>query len=197
MPALRLSRNFVCTAGAPVIHSVDPAIFQLRYFMRCTACGFCKDQCCAHGVDVDIGNARRLLALGAEFEARVTVPSSEWFTTQVEQDAEFPSGAHVRTRVQNGKCVFVNGHGRGCAIHSYCDDHGVDYHSFKPIVSTLFPLTFEQGVLQPSFEAIDGSLICLDNTATLYEGARSELQHYFGSEFVNELDTLKVGQCTG
>ena len=190
MPAVRLSRNFVCNAGAPVIHSVDPAIFGLRYFMRCTTCGFCKDQCCEHGVDVDVENAKRLVALGPGFAARVAVSPSEWFTTQVTRDAEFPSGSYVRTRVHSGKCVFVNRGGRGCAIHSYCIDNGVDYHAFKPMVSALFPLTFEHGVLQPSSEAIDASLICLGHETSLYEGVRNELGYFFGSEFVAELDAV-------
>jgi hypothetical protein len=192
MAAVRLARGYRCRDGAPVIHSFDPAIFSLRYFMRCMACGFCNDQCCDHGVDIDAANAERLLALGPEFEARVALPPSEWFTEDPVRDAEFPSGAHVRTAVRNGKCVFISAAGRGCTIHAYCIEKGIDYHSLKPMVSTLFPLTFEHGVLVPSSEAVDGSLICSGAGATLYEGVRGELEFYFGSGLVAELDSMNL-----
>jgi hypothetical protein len=192
MPTLALSHRYVCRSGAPVIHSVDLSIYSLRYFMRCMACGFCNDQCCNHGVDIDTGNAERLLALGPDFQERVAVPQSEWFTPVSTADIEFPSGAHVRTRVHNGKCAFINRDGRGCSIHAYSLDRGLDYHTLKPMVSTLFPITFEQGVLVPSSEVLDGSLVCSGEGATLYEGARSELAYYFGLELVEELDELSM-----
>jgi len=190
MPIVRLSRDYACRSGAPVIGAVDEAIFSLRYFMRCMACGFCNDQCCDHGVDIDAANAEGLRALGPEFAARVPLPPDEWFTGELVRDAEFPSGAHVRTRVKNGKCVFANPAGRGCTIHAYCLEKGVDYHAFKPMVSTLFPLTFEQGVLVPSSEARDGSLVCSGEGGSLYDGVRGELEYYFGPQLVLELDAL-------
>lgn len=178
--------------GAPIIHSVDPAIFTLRYFARCLACGFCNDQCCEHGVDIDSDNARRLLALDGEFRERVAAPPSQWFTSQDMSDSEFPSGVRIRTQVQKGRCVFVSKSGRGCAIHAYCIEKNLDYHTLKPIVSALFPVTFERGVLEPSVEASDGSLVCNGHSTTLYEGARGELNYYFGPEFVDALDALEL-----
>ena len=190
MAVVRLSRSYVCRDGAPVIHAVDTAIYSLRYFMRCMACTFCNDQCCDHGVDVDLGNAKRLLELGPEFSARVTAPPSDWFTSEPVSDAEFPSGGHVRTRTRNGKCVFISRDGRGCTIHAYAIEKGIDYHALKPLVSTLFPLTFEHGALVPSSEAVDSSLVCSGEGATLYEGVRGELGYYFGDQFVGELDAI-------
>ena len=192
MVAMRLARNYASREGAPVIHAIDPAIFSLRYFMRCMACGYCKDQCCDHGVDVDVGNAARLRQLGPDFHDRIGVPSTHWFTNSVTPDREFPSGAHVRTTVHNGKCVFSSLGGRGCAIHAYCLEHGLDHHTLKPMVSALFPITFENGVLLPSSEAVDGTLVCSGEGATLYEGAREELEYYFGHELVAELDVLQA-----
>ncbi|MGZ3483119.1 MAG: YkgJ family cysteine cluster protein [Gemmatimonadaceae bacterium] len=192
MPAVRLARDHVSRAGAPVVHSVDPAIFSLRYFMRCMACGFCHDQCCDHGVDVDIENVKRLLALGPEFQARVTVSPTEWFTKKVVRDTEFPTGSYVRTQVRNGKCVFISQSGRGCTIHAFCLEKKIDYHTLKPMVSALFPVTFDHGILVPSSEAVDGSLICSGEGATLYDGVRGELAYYFGDELVSELDDLRV-----
>lgn len=190
MAIIRLARDYPCRAGVPVIRSVDLAIFSLRYFMRCMACSYCHDQCCDHGVDIDVQNAHTLRSLGPDFASRIATPASEWFTSEVVRDPEFPSGGHVRTQVRNGKCVFVSKTGRGCAIHSYCLEKDIDYHTLKPLVSALFPITFEQGVLLPSREVIDGSLICGGEGASLYEGVRAEIEYYFGVELVAELDAL-------
>jgi hypothetical protein len=106
-------------------------------------------------------------------------------------DPEFPSGAYGRTRAANGKCVFANRTGRGCRIHAWCLEQGLDYHLYKPMVSILFPLTFEHGALVPSPEAVDGSLLCSGDGVCLYDGVRGELRYYFGDELVAALDVLK------
>ena len=186
-----LSRAYDCVMGGPVLNAVDPAVFTLRYFTRCMECGFCRDACCDHGVDIDLDNVERLKALPRDFHDRIGVPAREWFTGEVLSDPEFPGGAHMRTRVRDGACVFRNQGKRGCAIHAYCLEKGLDYHRFKPMVSALFPVTFEQGVLTASGEAADGSLICGGTGPSLYEGARGELNYYFGDAFVVELDGLK------
>ena len=67
----------------------------------------------------------------------------------------------------------------------------MDYHDLKPIVSTLFPIPFDKGQLQPSDEVDDRTLVCLDSGPSLYRGARTELLHYFGMELITELDSLK------
>ncbi|HUO88467.1 MAG TPA: hypothetical protein VMU08_04775 [Rhizomicrobium sp.] len=190
MTVRRLSRSYSGRRGAPRIHSVDTRIFALRYFTRCMACGFCNDQCCDHGVDIDVANAERLKALGEDFASRIAAPRGEWFTEAEVADAEFPGGRYVRTRTRSGKCVFRSAAGRGCAIHAYALEKGIDYHELKPLVSTLFPATFEHGVLVPSDEVIDGSLVCAGEGPSVYEGARGELAYYFGADFVAELDAL-------
>jgi len=189
---IALSRAYESVMGGPVLRAVDPAIFSLRYFTRCMECGFCKDACCDHGVDIDLGNMERLKSLPRDFRDRIGAPVEEWFTNQVTADEEFPGGAHVRSRVMNGTCVFRNRDARGCAIHAYCLEKGLDYHRFKPMVSALFPVTFELGVLTASGEAAEGSLVCGGVGPSLYEGARGELSYYFGPAFVTELDQLKV-----
>ncbi|MBV9694242.1 MAG: hypothetical protein JO261_11140, partial [Alphaproteobacteria bacterium] len=57
MSVAALSKPHVCVFKAPVLKSVDTRIFSLRYFTRCMHCGFCNDQCCSYGVDVDADNA--------------------------------------------------------------------------------------------------------------------------------------------
>jgi len=187
---IALAREYPSVFGAPVIRTVDKRIFTLRYFTRCMACGFCNDQCCSYGVDVDRANMERLVSLGPAFERFTLVPRSEWFTPEIVEDPEFPSGAQGRTRTVNGKCVFADREKRGCRIHAWCLENGLDYHLYKPMVSTLFPLTFEHGALVPSSEVLDGTLVCSGDGPALYDGVRSELSYYFGEAFVAELDRL-------
>ena len=187
---IALNRSYPCKMGGPVIHAVHPQIFKLRYFMDCMGCGFCHDICCSYGVDVDLENVARLKAAPQALKDFIGVPETEWFTTEIINDTEFPSGRHVRSAVRDGRCVFLNRSARGCKIHSWCLDNDVDYHTLKPMVSILFPVTFEYGVLVASNEVIDGSLACYNTGPTAYEGSRGELLYYFGPEMVAELDSL-------
>lgn len=192
MSVVALGREHPSIFKTPVIRSVDTRIFALRYFTHCMSCGFCDDQCCSYGVDIDTDNARKLLAMGDDFKAFIGVPDSEWFTDEIVEDAEFPSGRNRRTRTRGSHCVFHKRAGRGCLIHAYCADNGLDYHLYKPMVSILFPLTFNYGVLEPSSEVIDRSLVCAGDGPSLYEGVRSELVYFFGDGLVEELDILRT-----
>jgi hypothetical protein len=194
MTIVPLSTSYPCRIGGPTLSSVDTAMFSLRYFQHCMACTFCHDDCCKYGVDVDLDNVARLKATDEKFKARIGYPEDQWFTSEVVADAEFPSGQHVRTQVRDGACVFRDRIGRGCLIHSYCLEEGLDYRSLKPMVSILFPLTFDYGLLHVSNEAFDGSLICSGSGPTCYQGARDELIYYFGAALARELDALQNGQ---
>lgn len=191
MPVVALKTSYVAREGQPVIRAVNTEIFSLRYFMACMACNFCNDQCCSHGVDVDVANMKRLRALGPEFERFVGVSPEEWFTDVEIPDPEFPSGANVRTQVKDGACVFLNRRTRGCKIHAWCLEKSVDYHTLKPMVSILFPATFDYGVLSASSEVKDGSLVCSGEGESVYDGVRDEIAYFFGSALVAELDVLK------
>jgi hypothetical protein len=187
---ITLSREFPSIFGAPAITVVDPRIFILRYFADCLGCKTCADQCCQYGVDIDWANMETLRTLGPSFAAFIGVPPQEWFTPEIVHDPEFPSSAHARTALRDGRCVFAETKGRGCRIHAYCLAHGLDYRLYKPLVSILFPLTFEPGALMPAAEILDGTLICAGDGPTLYEAVRPELLVYFGEAFVTEVDGL-------
>jgi len=186
-----LAHPYRCRDGAPILTRVDDAIFSRRYFMHCMQCGFCNDSCCAYGVDVDVITVDRILARADAIERVVGVPRDEWFEPRFEDDAEHPGGRFTRTRVRDGRCVFRRGTPRGCALHAWALDAGVDYHEVKPMVSVLFPLTFDDGLLHASTEIDDGSLVCAGSGPTLYRGVRDELAHYFGGALVEELDALE------
>ncbi len=96
----------------------------------------------------------------------------------------------MRTRVAGGTCVFLNRESRGCLIHSFAIEQGIDYHELKPMVDCLFPISFYEDVLCPADEVCEDSLICLGPGPTLYEGLRGELSYYFGGEFVRALDAV-------
>lgn len=172
------------------MHEVDDAIFTRRYYGHCMRCGFCADACCTHGVDVSIVERDRILARADMIAPRVAIPRDRWFVADVGDDPDFPGGAATRTAVVDGACVFLRRDRRGCVIHGALLDAGEDYHALKPMVSTLFPVTFGGGALLCSEELHDGSLICAGSGPSAYEMARGELGYYFGAELVEELDRL-------
>ena len=194
---LALPRVFPARYGAPVLRSVDPAIFRLRYFMHCLECGFCNDWCCQFGVDVDREHVDQILAHADALEAFLGIPRDQWFTGEVELDEDVPGGETWRTRVTDGACVFLNRNGRGCQLHAFCVEQGIEYRELKSIVDVLFPLTFEGGVLCPAREAVAEELVCLRTGPTLYRGVRSEIAYYFGPELVGELDRLEALDAAG
>jgi hypothetical protein len=175
---------------------VDAAIFQRRYYGHCMACGFCGDSCCQHGVDVSVVERDRILAAADHLEPLVGVPRTEWFVDGLVADADFPGGAATRTRVVDGGCVFLRRGARGCSLHASAMARGEDYHVLKPMVSTLFPVTFGDGTLFCSEELVDGSLSCAGDGPTAYAMARGELLYYFGTELVAELDGLAAALGT-
>jgi hypothetical protein len=189
---IALSRDYPSIFGAPVLRTLDPAIFNYRYFTHCMSCTFCADSCCSYGVDIDVENIARVNALGDDFAAYIGVPRARWFTKTTWKDPEFPGGAHGRTRTKDSACVFLDRKKRGCKIHAYALTKSIDYHQLKPLVSVLFPLTFEEGSLVASAEIADGSLICAGDGPCLYDGVRGELAHYFGGDFVAEVDSIRT-----
>ena len=190
---IALARPFAARYGVPVITHVDPAIFTRRYFTHCMSCTFCHDWCCQFGVDMDLVHYHAIVERRDAIATYVGVPAESWFEAGEERDAELPGGGSRRTRVVDGACVFLNRRGRGCQLHAFALERGIDYHDVKSIVDCLFPLTFEDGVLCPADEVVDHELVCLDQGPTLYRGIRDELRYYFGDEFVATLDTLERG----
>lgn len=187
---LSLSRHYAAREGAPVLTRVDVDVFTRRYFGACLACTFCHDACCEHGVDADAATVTRLLAQADAIEARVGIARDAWFTAPLAPDPDLPGGAGTRTRVVDGGCVFRSPTARGCLLHAYALETGQDYHLLKPMVSTLFPLTFSDGLLCVSEELDDGTLVCGGTGPSAYQAVRPELAYYFGEELVDELDGI-------
>lgn len=180
-----------------MVHQVDDAIFTRRYFGHCMRCGFCADACCYHGVDVSVVERERILARADELEPLLPLPRGEWFLPTTVPDPDFPGGAATRTAVVNGACVFLQRDSRGCTLHALALARDEDYHAIKPMVSTLFPVTFGGGALLCSEELLDDTLVCGGTGPTAYEMARAELAYYFGEELVTELDLHAAGASVG
>src|SRR5690348_16512873 len=157
------------------------------------ACTFCRDACCNVGVDFDHRTRAAVERQAPAIEAFTGITRDRWFAADATADPSMPGGGSARTTVVDGACVFRNREGRGCLLHGFAVAKGIDYHAVKPIVDCLFPVTWEEDVLVPSGEVLDGSLICLDTGPSLYEGAREELRYYFGSALVAVLDALDRG----
>jgi Fe-S-cluster containining protein len=190
---IQLSKNYRSRYGTPAIDRVDTSIFERKYFAYCMSCNFCNDWCCWHGADVDVHNAHRITALTEELERYTGVPREEWFDeSQMCEDEEAPGQLWWRTSNSKGACVFLNRNTRGCMLHSFALQQNMDYHDLKPLVCSIFPLTFEEGLLVHADEVEDKELVCTGEGPSLYSGVRSELLYYFGQELVEELDSLNT-----
>ncbi|MCI0708336.1 MAG: hypothetical protein L0Y80_12730 [Ignavibacteriae bacterium] len=177
--------------GTPNIGSVETDIFRIKYFTHCSSCTFCNDWCCSFGVDVDIKNLRRIEQHAAGLEQFTGIPKDRWFVDEFWTEEEYPGGSCTRTQTNERGCIFLNKNGRGCMLHSYSIEKGIDYHELKPMISCLFPLTYDGGALVPAVEIDDKSLVCLDSGETLYRGVREEVRYYFGDAIIDELDELE------
>ncbi|MEZ5773416.1 MAG: YkgJ family cysteine cluster protein [Hyphomicrobiaceae bacterium] len=188
-----LSRVFTSRWGAPTLERVDTAVFTTTYFAECMACSFCHDRCCSYGADVDLDNRERLLAERDGLEAFTGVLASQWFRTDLEiADADFPSGRYTRTATVDGACVFLDRRHRGCRIHSYMLAAGRDIHELKPMVCSLFAVTFDKGLIEVSGELASRELICTGPGSTAYRAAREAIAAHFGDDLVAELDRIET-----
>jgi Fe-S-cluster containining protein len=177
--------------SCPSLQNVHREIFELRYYSRCMSCDFCSDSCCQWGADTNVGERDRILAHADSIQRLVSTPVSQWFTTEVHEDDEYPTGKYVRTQRVNGACAFLNRNGRGCLLHQWAMEEGRDYHEFKPMICWLFPVVFDRGVLRASFDVRDG-LVCVGEGETIYRSTRSELKAHFGAALVEELDAIEA-----
>ena len=202
-----LSRPYRCRLGAPVIDRVDPRIFRLTYFLACMDCTYCDDGCCQYGVDIEMTRVAAIDRYRAELEAFLGVTRDQWFREApgdfgVRDEPEYPGVKYTRTQVvdppagrsypSESVCVFLDRTGRGCRLHRFALDRGIDVHEIKPLMCTLFPASFEKGELRPpsEFDEPDG-LACRGPGGTVYRGSRTDLLHYFGPELVAELDAME------
>jgi Fe-S-cluster containining protein len=191
---IRLKKSYPSIYGLPVIHSVDTDIFEIKFFKHCLQCTFCNDQCCSYGADIDMLNVDRIQEHKEELEKYTHIRSKDWFYKKKRKwDSEYPGHIYTRTSRRKDACIFLNPDGRGCMLHSFALDKGLDYHELKPFFCSVFPVTYFEGVLLTPEEIDEKSLVCMGEGATLYQGAREEIQYFFGEEIIEELDIIESG----
>jgi Fe-S-cluster containining protein len=189
---IRLKNSYPSIHGLPVIHSVDTNIFLITYYMHCLQCTFCKDECCWYGADLDMLNVNRILAKAKELEEFTGIKKEKWFYPKKRKwDPEYPGHNFTRTTKLNGACIFLSREGRGCLLHSFASAKEYDYHNFKPLFCSIFPVTFGDGILTTPEEIDEKTTACLGTGPTLYQGAREELRYYFGDGLIQELDDIE------
>jgi len=188
---VNLTRYFVGALGGMVIRRVDSRIFTFKYPSQCLKCSTCNDVCCSYGADIDVENISRLARYQSQLEEYLQIPYTDWFQGPIISDHEYPGGGYRRTNVQDGHCIFRNKNSRGCSIHSFCLQYSIDVHMLKPIISCLFPITWDKQTLLPVTEILDNKLHCQNSGVSLYTGIRTDLLFYYGSEFINVLDEMQ------
>lgn len=172
------------------INELDERGFNRQYFAHCLDCSFCHDICCSYGCQLDLAERDRILVHSTKLEARLGIPSSRWFQDTMIKDEDYPSGAVLRTRVYQGKCVFYDHKNRGCSLHKFAQEEGMDWHEIKPMVCSLFPFTWEGGRLFIS-DFLD-ELPCRNQGISILDAQRSELRFYFGDDLVSELERIAL-----
>lgn len=186
-----LSTTYYARYGVSAISHVDTAVFTTPYFASCNQCDFCKDECCSHGVAVGIDQIERIKEFADVLEDYVRIRREHWFQEELVTDESFPGGKYRRTQVRERGCVFLNANGRGCQLHRFSAEHGLDYHVLKPLDCCLFPLTYDRGLFRPASWISENTLICLADGPSLYEGAKHEIPFYFDHNLLNELNEME------
>jgi hypothetical protein len=187
-----LSRRYTSRHGLPVVDRVDTRIYVFTYFAACMDCSFCFDTCCQYGATVEPRMVEQILAHADTLEPYLSFRREQWFDGRYRPCEDYPESRYTRTRVVEGACVFLNRHGRGCLLHRFALDQGIDVHDIKPMMCNMFPVLPEAGLLSVPDEIRDGSLACSGPGPTLYRSARDDLGYYFGAELIAELDVLET-----
>jgi Fe-S-cluster containining protein len=179
------------TSGNMAISFVHRDIFTKKYFAHCLQCGFCHDWCCSFGADIDLQNVEKIQQHREEILSFVRPPEGEWFDSEYTYYEEYAGNQYTRINPQGPRCIFISKDQRGCGLHRYAISKQMDYHEIKPLICTLFPLSFGEGILSLAAELDDDSLVCSGAGYSAYRAMKNELNYYFGGALVEELDALE------
>jgi hypothetical protein len=189
---INLKKQYVCCNGKPIINKVNTKIFTEKYFVPCFDCAFCNDQCCSYGADYDTLYLNRIEKYANELENYIGISREEWFSPNLKEYNNYVGGLYRRTNTISNHCIFLDTQKRGCFLHRFCLEKGMDYRYLKSILCSLYPVDFYDDVLQQAVEVDDHDLICLNRSeVSLYRGVRNDLMYYFGNDFIEELDNLE------
>jgi Fe-S-cluster containining protein len=152
------------------------------------------EACCQYGADVDLQERDAIMAHADQIGALLTAGAraAPWFTTEVQEDPDYPSGRHVRTATFGGGCVFLSHDRRGCAIHRAALEGGWDFHRVKPHICRLFPLSYEDDTFCLSDDFVDYDCADHPGAPSVYRVARDTIAAVFGADLVAALDAAEA-----
>lgn len=152
------------------------------------------EACCQYGADVDLTERDAIFAHAEQLRSLLTPGARDapWFTTEVQEDPDYPSGRHVRTATYEGGCVFLSHDRRGCAIHRAALEGGWDFHQVKPHICRLFPLSYEDDAFVLSDDFVDYDCADRPGAPSVYRVARDTIAAVFGPALVLALDAAEA-----
>ncbi|HEX4421541.1 MAG TPA: DUF3109 family protein [Kofleriaceae bacterium] len=152
-----------------------------------------NDVCCQYGCDIDLDEKAKIEARADAVRARMNpdVKHAAWFEPEQYPDADYPSGAVVRSAVHDGFCIFLAHDQRGCVLHRTALEEGWKLGDIKPAVCRLFPLSWETDAIVVADEYTEYSCAHVEGP-TLYRITRDTLAELFGAPLVAELDRVEA-----
>ena len=185
-----LDKKYYHLYNEMAISQIDTRIFTIKYNGFCMSCNLCTDNCCKYGTKVDNISFKNIMKNAKLLESVMKIPQKDWFANEFIADEHYPGSKYVRTNLNEQSCVFFNKKKENCYIHELCFNLQIDYHELKPVVCCLFPLEFSHETLKPAIEFEDDDVRCIGGTLSLYDGVKDEVAYYFGTELVEELNSL-------
>ena len=176
---------------------------EARYAPECSTAA-CDGACCRLGVLVDAAQRDQILAY-AELIQRAMDASQErdpaqWFEDQEREDADFPSGRAVGTRVREDRCVFLDSAQR-CALQKATIAAARPGFDLKPFFCTAFPVTITAGTLWIDELCLEMPTRCCRPADAGPRDAMDlcevELRHVLGSAGLGELRRLAAEHSPG
>ncbi|HEY0195831.1 MAG TPA: hypothetical protein VGC42_32175 [Kofleriaceae bacterium] len=151
-----------------------------------------NDVCCQYGCDVDLDEKARIDARADAVRARMRpeVQHAAWFEPEEYPDADYPSGAVVRSATHDGLCIFMAHDQRGCVLHRTALEEGWALGDIKPAICRLFPLSWMTDAIVVADEYLEYSCAHVEGP-TLYRLSRELIAELFGAELVAALDAVE------
>jgi hypothetical protein len=189
---IKLSHDYASCNGKPIIKYVDDTIFTQHAFCSLNCMNDnCDDWCCHRGEDVSKNEINQIMKYEKQLQPFLAVSLKDCFGDNfTDDDEDYPDGGYTRIKAINNKCVFLQD--KGCLLHKIALENNVDFHEIKPMPGSLFPISFNFGLLQPSHEIVWNLDDCVDFGKTIYQSAINDIKYYFGQEFINELDIYET-----
>lgn len=173
---------------------IDPLIFTQGFVPGCEL-SICGGRCCHWGVYVDSEFVPVIMQHSNDIKKVMDRyqpnDESDWFETEPEEDADFPSGYAIGTEVYDGKdgkqrCVFNDSLGR-CSLQVMAVEKGLHKWEVKPKYCIMYPLAIMDGVLTCDLDHAERLEYCGTShpenyVQTVFEAMTEELRYILGDD---------------